>query len=495
MRFTQNLYLVNKNQLVRLLGIIFMIEGSTMILPLVSAALHNEHKCMIAFAVTGSVIVAAGLLIRRFVPSIDSRLRSRDGFLFVIVSMFCAILIGAIPYLAAGYGYSFTDAWFESASGWTTTGAFVLNKRELPFSLILWKSEMNFMGGFVMIFLTVSIFQKLGIGSQKSVAQDLPGANFEKLGNKVSDTARILLTVYIALALVELTLLISQGMTPYYALVNSLSTMSTSGIIDLSAASGSFDLTARMKFIMTIFTILASLNFVVYYLIYTRKFRLAFHNYEIKLYLIEIAACTIAIALPLWIDGRYTAVSSIGNAFVQTVSYASTSGFTLSDINSWPTFSRTILIFLPLIGGCGFSTASGLRVHRAVILFKVVVRGFYKRIHPKSMRAVIVNGKAIPADRVASITVLTLLYFAVLVVAAVVFSLQDLGIETSFTASLACLTNNGTGFGLVKSGSFALFSPPLRWFATFVMIAGKLELFGFFVLFSRSFWDTNRVTS
>ena len=458
MKFSHNLYLVNKNQLVRLLGIIFMVEGMTMILPLLSAALHNEHRCMIAFAITGAVLVVVGILIRWRVPSIDSRLRARDGFLYVIVSMFLAILIGAIPYLAAGYGYSFTDAWFESASGWTTTGAFVLNKRELPFSLIMWKSEMNFMGGFVMIFLAVSVFEKLGIGSQK-------------------------------------TLLIASGMTPYYALVNSLSTMSTSGIIDLSASSGSFDLTARMKFIMTMFTILASLNFVVYYLIYVRKFKLALRNYEVTLYLMVIAVSTIAIALPLLLAGRYTPVSSIGNAFVQTVSYASTSGFTLSDINSWPTFSRTILIFLPLIGGCGFSTCSGLRIHRAVILLKVIFRGFYKRIHPKSMRAVVVNGKAIPADRVSSISVLTLLYFAVLVVAAVIFSLQDLGIETSFAASIACLTNNGTGFGLMKSGSFALFSAPLKWFATFVMIAGKLELFGFFVLFSRSFWDTNRVTS
>ena len=495
MKFSHNLYLVNKNQLVRLLGIIFMVEGMTMILPLLSAALHNEHRCMIAFAITGAVLVVVGILIRWRVPSIDSRLRARDGFLYVIVSMFLAILIGAIPYLAAGYGYSFTDAWFESASGWTTTGAFVLNKRELPFSLIMWKSEMNFMGGFVMIFLAVSVFEKLGIGSQKSVAQDLPGSNFEKLGNKVSDTARILLTTYIILALTELALLIASGMTPYYALVNSLSTMSTSGIIDLSASSGSFDLTARMKFIMTMFTILASLNFVVYYLIYVRKFKLALRNYEVTLYLMVIAVSTIAIALPLLLAGRYTPVSSIGNAFVQTVSYASTSGFTLSDINSWPSFSRTILIFLPLIGGCGFSTCSGLRIHRAVILLKVIFRGFYKRIHPKSMRAVVVNGKAIPADRVSSISVLTLLYFAVLVVAAVIFSLQDLGIETSFAASIACLTNNGTGFGLMKSGSFALFSAPLKWFATFVMIAGKLELFGFFVLFSRSFWDTNRVTS
>ena len=495
MRFSQNLYLVNKHQLVRLLGIIFMVEGATMVLPLVSASLHNEFRCALAFAVTGSVLVTAGLLIRRFVKSIDSRLRARDGFLFVIVSMFFAILIGSIPYLAAGYGYSFTDAWFESASGWTTTGAFVLNKRELPFSLILWKSEMNFMGGFVMIFLTVSIFQKLGIGSQKSVAQDLPGANFEKLGTKVSDTARTLLTIYIVLALTELVLLISQGMTPYYALVNSLSTMSTSGIIDLSSSSGSFDLTARMKFIMTMFTILASLNFVFYYLIFIMKFKLAVRYYEIKYYLTVIALATIAIAAPLWITGRYTPISSVGNAFVQTVSYASTSGFTLSDINSWPTFSRTILIFLPIIGGCGFSTCSGLRIHRAAILFQVVLRGFYKRIHPKSMRAVIVNGKAIPADRVASITVLTLLYFAVLVLAAVIFALQDLGIETSFAASIACLTNNGTGFGLMKSGSFDIFSAPLKWFATFVMIAGRLELFGVFVLFSRSFWDTNRVTS
>ena len=494
MRFSSNLNLINKKQFARLIALIFIIEGATMVLPLACASLYNEFDCAISFALTGGLLVITGFLIRHFVPSVPSKLKARDGFLYVIVSMLLAILIGAIPYLAAGQGYSLIDAWFESAAGWTTTGSHVLSKRVTPFSLILWKSELNFMGGFVMIFLTVSIFQKLGIGSQKSVAQDLPGANFEKLGAKVSDTARILITIYIAMALIEFGLLMLTGMSPYYALVNSLSTMSTSGIIDLSATSG-FDLTAKMKLVMTIFTFLSSINFVIYYLLTLRRWKLAISNYEVRLYAGVIGIAGLAISAALLIDGRYTRFDCFQNAFVQTVSYASTSGFTLSDINSWPTFAKSILLFLPMVGGCGFSTASGLRIHRAAILYKIVIRGFYKRIHPKSMRAVIVNGKAIPADRAASITVLALLYFAALVIAAVVFSLEDLGIETSFAASIACVTNNGTGFGLVQNGDFSIFSAPLRFFASLVMITGRLELFGVFVLFSRSFWDTNRVTS
>ena len=493
MRFSSNLNLINKHQFARLIALIFIIEGAVMVLPLGCAALYNEMKCALSFAVIGGTLVISGLLIRHFVSSIETRLKARDGFLYVIVSMLLAIFIGALPFLLAGHGYNFVDSWFESAAGWTTTGAFVMNKRELPFSLILWKSEMNYMGGFVMIFLTVSVFQKLGIGSQKSVAQDLPGAKFESLGAKVSQTARILITIYVALALLEFGLLIAAGMSPYYALVNSLSTMSTSGLIDLSASAG-FDLTAMMKFIMTVFTIAASLNFVIYYLVYTRRWKLVLGNYEVKLYLSIIAIVTLAIAASLIMTDRYRPVSCVGNSFVQTVSFASTSGFTFSDINSWPTFARVVLLFLPVIGGCGFSTSSGLRIHRAAILFKIVTRGFYKRIHPKSMRAVIVNGKAIPADRASSITVLALLYFAVLVLAALVFSLQDLGIENSFSASIACITNNGTSLGAMRSGDFSMFSYPLRFFATLIMIAGRLELFGVFVLFSRSFWDTNRVT-
>lgn len=485
--------MINKRQFARLIALIFMIEGATMILPLGCASLYDEMREALSFAVTGGTLVIVGFLIRHFVQSTPVKLKARDGFLYVIVSMLLAILLGAIPFVASGYGYSFVDAWFESAAGWTTTGAYVLDKSQLPLSLILWKSEINFMGGFVMIFLTVSVFEKLGIGSQKSVAQDLPGANFEKLGNKVSETARVLLIIYVIMALAEFGLLMLTGMTPYYALVNSLSTMSTSGIIDLSKASG-FDLTAAMKLVMTVFTILASLNFVIYFLIYHRRWRLAITNYEVRLYFEVIAIATVAVAVPLLLSGRYTRFDCVQNAFVQTVSYASTSGFRLSEINTWPTFSKTILVFLPLIGGCGFSTSSGLRIHRAAILYKIVTRGFYKRIHPKSMRAVIVNGKAIPADRAASITVLTLLYFAVLVISAVIFSLQDLGIETSFAASIACLTNLGTGFDKLYSGNFGIFSDPLKLFATIEMIAGRLELFGVFVLFSRSFWDTNRVT-
>ena len=492
--FTTNLELVNKRQYARLIALIFMVEGLVMLLPVLAALYYGERRELAGFAATSLALIAIGFSGRRFIRSVPSRMKTRDGFLFVISSMLVAIVLGAVPFLAIGHGISPVDAWFESAAAWTTTGAHVIPSSRMPYSLVLWKSEMNFMGGFVMIFLTVSIFQKLGIGGQKSVAHDIPGAKFEKLTVRMGESARILVKLYIILALLEFGLLIVSGMHPYYALVNSLSTMSTSGIIELEPVYTGFVMTRLIKFILIVFTLLASFNFVLYFMIYERHLKIAVVNYEVRMYLMIILAASAMISVSLFLDDRYDFFSCIYNSIIQTISYSSTSGFTLSKISDWPGFAKVVLLFLPIIGGCGFSTASGIKVHRAAILYKIAMRGVYKRIHPKSMKPVFINGKAVPAERASSITVQALLWFAVLVISAVIFSLQDLGIETSFSAAIASLTNNGTSFGILTGGDFSCFSAPLRAFAGIVMITGRLELYAVFVLFSRSFWDTNRAT-
>lgn len=494
MKFSTNLELVNKRQFARILALVIMIEGATMIPAGISAILFEETIMAAAFFMIAAILVGFGFVVRKFVEPSETPIRIRDGYLFLITSMLTAILIGAVPFIVSQNGYSIVDSIFESTAGWSTTGAYVLPRGTMPNSLILWKSEMNYMGGFVMIFLTVSVFQKLGIGGQKSVAHDLPGANFEKLTVKMSESAKILLKLYLILTAFELVLLISLGMHPYYALVNSLSTMSTSGMIQMDAGLPGFIMTPAIKLVLIVFTLLASFNFVFYFIIYERRWKLIFKNYEINLYLIIIAISTALISASLFIHKQYDGFAIIYNSLFQTISYSSTSGFTLSDISSWPNFSKTVLAMLPLIGGCGFSTSSGLKVHRVVILFKIAMRGVYKRIHPRSLKPVIMFGKPIPADRASSITVLGLLYFAVLIVSALVFSIDNFDIETSFSAAAAALTNNGTYLGLMTDGDFSIFSEGIKLFASLVMIAGKLELFTVFVLFSGSFWDTNRVT-
>ncbi|MGN0709494.1 MAG: TrkH family potassium uptake protein, partial [Anaerovoracaceae bacterium] len=436
-----------------------------------------------------------GSVIRKIVPPQPMTFKSRDGFMFVIVSMLAAILLASLPYLTAGHRYGFVNSWFEAVSGWTTTNAFVIAENELPMSLGMWKAETCWMGGLVIIFLTLSVFQKLGIGGQRSVTMEIPGTKMGTIAPKMHESMMLAVKIYGILTAAEFVLLIPTRMDPYYLVLNTLSSISTSGLIAVESNYGMVHMESYAKFIVTLFSFLASVNFGVYFLIRKKKIKAALQNIEIRVFFFTIIISAAAISTALLIQNHGTNIfRTVIDALAQTVSYASTSGFSVADIKEWPTFAKTVLMLLSLVGGCGFSTAGGLKVQRAIVLYYLVIRGMYVRIHPHSVKPIVLQKKTVSADRASTITVYCLLFFAFYILSVILISLDDLSVETTLCAPWAAITNTGTCFGGLEGGNYGIFSLPGRFFLSIVMIAGRLDIYAVIVLFSRSFWNTDRVT-
>ena len=351
------------------------------------------------------------------------------------------------------------------------------------------------MGGLVIIFLTISLFQKLGIGGQKSMSYEISGSEGEPVTQRLSQSLRMAVEIYGILTILEFLMLLPSGNDPYFALLDTFSTVSTSGMVDVSAGGMSRVLTPYTEFVFTVFSFLSSINFIVYFMLLRGKPKAAFRNLEVRIYIVIILVSGLLVSMILaWQDPQHSVLASFGNGFMITVSFASTSGFKTEIIGAWPSFVKTLLMFLCLIGGCGFSTSSGIKVQRLVVLFFIVSRGFLKRIHPHMVKPIVIRNRTVSAERAASITSYTLLFFAFYILSTVLLSLDDLGLKTTLAAPWAAITNTGMGFGAINTGFFGIFSHYGRLLLSFVMIAGRLDIYAFMVLFSRSFWDANRVT-
>ncbi len=487
---------LNRRQIFRILSIAFLFAGCAMLVPAVFAVAAGENNCARAFITLIPLLFMGGFIcnsLKKHTPGKTSHVKPRDAYLSIVLGWLILLFLSALPYYLSGSGYSLLDSWFESAASWTTTGATVIDLAKVPRTLLLWRAMNSWFGGLVLLTLSVSLFPKLGISEQQITDSDFTGAGAGKLSPKLYDTLRISCIMYGVITAVALILLAPSGMHPFYAVLNAMTSVSTAGLIDISGTSGSFVVTPYIKTVLTIVVLISSLNFFTYYYIFRRKAKLARENYEVRTYLRIIFFASISMALVLYFSGTFDSFPhALGNAAAQAVSFASTSGFTMDNLNNWPSFCKIMLLSLALIGGCSFSTASGMKVGRAIVFFRLIIRGIDKRIHPNSTRAVTVNGRAVPAQRASSITVFILLYIGVFVIGCVLLGLENKDMETTFTCVIASLTNAGAGFGGVAASDYSLFSGFGRFFTTILMMTGRLEIYPVILLFSRTFWRADR---
>lgn len=483
----------NHRVILRTISIILFFEGLAMLAPVVCAVYNNEQGPASALFLTALSCIAIGMLAFRFLKYYTLKIKQRESYFIAFICWFVVCLVGTFPFIFSGYGYSFTDCVFESVSGWTTTGAWTIPLENMPRSLVLWKAISNWLGGMGLLLLTISFFPILGIEGQKMAAAEVPGPEFEKMSARISDTAKISYRIYIVMTIIEFLLLLPSGMTPFEALINTMSTISTAGLIDLGAGIMSAP-TPYIKAVFTIFSIAGSINFMMYFFLYHRKWRLVWRNVELRTYLVLLTGGALIIAISLLACGRYdTFWGAFGDSFAQSVAFGATSGFEIDDINLWPTLSKMILLILLFIGGCGNSTSGSIKVIRFIIYFKIILRGIYKRIHPRAVRPIMIQGKPVSAATAASVTVFTMMYFLILLISALVFSLENMDLETTLCTALACITNNGTAFGGITGGNFSIFSDGCKLYASILMLSGRLELYAIILLFTRSFWNSDRV--
>lgn len=486
----------NHRLIFKTVSVILLFEGLAMLLPFGFACYFHETSSATSFFCTLVVCIVFGETMRRVVKKTEKKIKTREGYFVVIVSWLVVILVGSMPYLMAGQGYGFFESWFESSAGWTTTGASSVNLAVMPKSLVLWKTIESWLGGMGIIVLTISIFPRLGIGGQKMAAAEVPGPELEKFTARFGDTAKVSYRIYLGLTLIEFLLLLPTDMGPYYALINTLSTISTAGIVDLSGTQAGFVITPYIKAVLAASSLAGSLSFIAYFFLFIGKWRIALKNYESRVYLIIIGVSALIVSLSLYKSGIYDSyLSSLGNGLVQVISFASTSGFVIADIGTWPTVCKVVLLCVVIIGGCGFSTSGSIKVIRAIVGFKIIMRGVYKRIHPQSVKPIMVQGKPVTAQNASSITVFLLLYFALFIFSALVVSLENQDMETTLSAVVAAFTNNGTCFGKMTGSYFGIFSWFGEFYLSILMLAGRLEMYAVIVLFSRSFWNSDRARS
>lgn len=476
---------MNFSMIVYILGWIFNFEALFMMIPLAAAIIFGDNT-ILPILLTMGICAAIGLPITRKKPK-ESTLHSRDGYVIVSLSWIVLSAFGALPFVFSGAIPNYIDALFETVSGFTTTGASILSDVEaVPKSLLIWRSFTHWIGGmgvlvFIMAFLPLSGGQNMHIMKAES-----PGPSVSKLVPRIKTTALLLYAIYFVLTLIEFVLLLFGGMPVFDALNTTFATAGTGGFSVKNNGLASYSETVRA--IVTVFMILFSLNFNIYFLILSKKFKDAFKMSEIWYYLAIIAASTGIITVN--INGMFPSTrEAFGNAIFTVSSIISSTGFTAVDFNLWPEISRTILVLLMFIGACAGSTGGGIKVYRIVILFKSMGKELQTLIHPKQVKKIRIDSHEIEHEVIRSVNVFMVCFILVFVISLLCISFEDYDMVTNFTAVATTINNIGPGLELVgPTSNFAFFSPSSKIVLIFDMLAGRLELFPMLLLFSPVTW-------
>lgn len=475
---------MNRKLVLKVLGRILQIEAVALVLPLLVALIYRESPWPFLWS------IAAAALIGLCLSALPAKkgFFARDGFVAVGLIWIATCTLGALPFWFSGYFASFIDCLFESCSGFTTTGASILTNIEaLPRGILFWRSFTHWLGGMGVLVLATAILPSMGIRSHYLTQAETPGPVFSKLVPKQSQTSKILYSIYCTLTLVQVACLKLAGMPLYDSFIHAFSSAGTGGFSNRNASVGAYGSVA-IDLIITVFVLLFSLNFALYFLLLKRKFREVFSSDELRFFLLVVALSTVLITVN--IRPLYPSIwESLRYAVFQVASIVSTTGFATADYVLWPQFSQLILILLMFFGACAGSTGGGIKSSRVLILLRSIRREVHRIIHPRSVKVVTLDGKVVEEDTLHSVLVFVGGYLMVVLLASLVISLDNFSFATSFSSALTCVSNVGPGLEMVgPTGNFSAFSHLSKVVMSLCMIIGRLEILPILVLFSRSTW-------
>ena len=484
---------LNYKAIIKILGVIILIEGIAMTIPWIFAAAAHDTDTAHAFAMCAPALIVIGGASCIIIKQGKVRLRTREGYIVVAACWMLASFIGAFPYFFADFTDSFVDALFESTSGFTTTGCTSVSDALLSQGLMLWKAISHWLGGMGILVFIISILPALGINGQLIVRAEAPGPVLEKVTVRMSDSAKILYLTYISFTIIEFLLLaLSKKMPVFDAVITTLGSISTGGLIAHPEGIAFYD-SVYIEIVISVFCILASLNFVLYHYLVTGKKAYFFKDVELKTYIYIIIGAILICTVGYSAAEHCSLLSALRESFFQVISMATTSGYTRTAYFAWPTVCQLTLILLMFIGGCAASTSGSVKVVRVLVMLKLIWRGGIKRIHPRSVVAIKLGKNAVSAPVVSSITMFILTYMLTFLLSSFILSFQGLDLESSITTALAMLSNTGATFGEPAiAGNFSAFNPALKLYLSALMIVGRLELFPIIVLFTRNFWGRDR---
>ena len=469
---------------------LLLLVGLFMISGIVVALIYAERQAMLGFAVASGIALAcavSGFL--TFRPHRDSTLLIRDGFLVVVLSWLVVCAFGALPYVISGTIPRYPDAFFETMSGFTTTGATLLTDLEsLPRSVLFWRSLTQWLGGMGIVVLTVAILPRLGIGGLKLMRSEAPGPTLEKLTPRVAGTAKILWLFYLGLTVVQASLLLAAGLPLFDALTHTFSTIATGGFSPRTASVGAYD-SAFVDVVVTVFMLLAAVNFSLYFQVFRGHPDRLFGNLELRaficIYVVAAALVTLSVTGPTY----ESLVQGLRFAAFQAASLLTGTGFTTADYDAWPNMARAVLLVVMFVGGCSGSTAGGIKVIRVATLFKQALNEFRHLIHPQGIFTLRIGDRRVKKDILYPVAVFFFLYIGMVLATTLVVAGFSPDLTTAFTTGLATVGNVGPGFGAIGPAQNYAFYPELvKWWLSFAMLTGRLEVYSVLVLLTPAFW-------
>lgn len=478
------------------LGEISIIMGALMCIPMFMALGYGEHHTIEAFGIAIAICVALGGLGLALRPPKNKRdLRPTSGFAICGLLWIIVALIGAIPYRISGYIPNYIDALFETISGFTTTGASILtNVEALPKSLLFWRALTQWLGGMGVLVLAIAILPRSDKMSTALLKAEIPGPQFGKLVSKLRFTSRILYAIYIVLTLILVAALCACKMPVFDSFCHAFSTASTGGFSVKNASIAAYN-SVSIEIVLTIFMLIFSVNFNIYFMILIGQFLKAIRSEELICMLIIFIAVVTGVTIDLCARGTYNSVAeALRNSSFNVASIMSTTGFGTSDFTKWSTLSQVMLLLVMCIGGSAGSTAGGMKVSRVMIMSKSCLINLRKTVSPRSVYSLKLDGKPVEDSIVLGVRNFFILYVLIIAISTLLVSIQPANMtgnmfETNFTAVISCFNNIGPGLGSVgPAGSYAGYGAFSKIVLCFDMLLGRLEILPILLMFSLRSW-------
>lgn len=480
--------MINKKIIIQVMGLLLLIEGFFLGISALVSLYYKEYD-LFGILITAGICIVTGLVLQLLTRNADKNIGKREGYIIVSLVWVIFSAFGALPFVISGAIPSYTDAFFETISGFTTTGASILNDIEaVPHGLLFWRSLTQWLGGMGIIVLSIAILPIFGIGGMQLFVAEVPGPTPDKLHPRIKETAKRLWGIYIIFTFAEVILLKIGGMTWFDAVNHSFTTMATGGYSTKQASIAHFD-SPFIHYVITLFMFLAGTNFTLSYFALHLKFGKVFKNEEFRFYLGFTIFFTAAITISLWHFHNFTAEQSFRESLFQVVSIMTTTGFATADYLMWKPFVIVAIFALMFFGGSAGSTGGSMKIVRVALLLKNSYQELKRIIHPNAIIPVRMNGKSVPPQIISNILAFVVFYMLISIVSTIIMSAFGYDLDTSLGAVAATLGNIGPGIGQVGPVENYAHIPDFgKWFLSFLMLIGRLELFTVIVLFSPSFW-------
>jgi trk system potassium uptake protein TrkH len=491
---------INLNAILKITGLLLVIEGMFMLSSLGFSAwydpdclnhlrLFDPAHDFLPLLVSGIGTGILGITLRIFNKKLDQNsIGKREGYIIVSLTWVTISIFGAIPFLISGVTDNYTDAFFETISGFTTTGATIFTDIEsVPKGLLFWRSLTHWIGGMGIIVLSLAILPILGIGGMQLFIAEVPGVSPDKLHPRITHTAKRLWLIYVLLTLAQTILLMFGGMNLFESLCHAFGTMATGGFSTRNDSIAAFS--PYIQYVVVLFMYLAGVSFTLHYFMLKRQFRKVVNNEELFHYTLILIIATIAITAALMITQGLAPGKAFRDGLFQVVSIVTTTGFITSDYLLWPFFAWMLIFLLMFTGGCAGSTGGGIKIVRIILLFKNSILELKRIVHPQAIIPVKLNGKSISQGIIFNVLAFFLIYIIIFAFGSLMMSALGLEFESAVGSVAASLGNIGPGLGIVGP-IFNYSEIPVagKWLLAFLMLLGRLELFTVLILFSSSFW-------